>query len=85
MQLRILRSITNAPQEFMQNELVQVWAVHHLQMIGEAARGSLRNRVRGCRQFPGRRSLVYGTYWSIIIFQSIQRRYGGSLKWTFRS
>ncbi len=26
-------------QEFMQDELVQVWGVHHLQMIGEAARG----------------------------------------------
>lgn len=23
----------------MQNELLQVWVVHHLQMIGEAARG----------------------------------------------
>lgn len=34
-------------QEFMQNELVQVWVVHHLQMIGEAARGiSSESRAR---------------------------------------
>jgi uncharacterized protein with HEPN domain len=51
----IIRAITQiekyggecSKNEFTRNELVQVWVVHHLQLIGEAARAiSLESRER---------------------------------------
>ncbi len=38
---------TNTLDEFLRDEMLQVWVIHHLQMIGEASRclsESLRNR-----------------------------------------
>ena len=39
---RVERYIEKGRQEFERNELYQVWIVHHLQIIGEAARGISR-------------------------------------------
>ena len=42
---QIEKYATQGKDSFEQNELVQVWIVHHLQIIGEAAR-SLSNTVQ---------------------------------------
>jgi uncharacterized protein with HEPN domain len=34
-------------EDFLENELVQVWIIHHLQVIGEAA-SSLSSELRSC-------------------------------------
>jgi uncharacterized protein with HEPN domain len=31
--------ITNSVDTFLRDEMLQVWVIHHLQVIGEAARG----------------------------------------------
>lgn len=36
---RINRRVGTAADEFEQNEMLQVWVVHHLEIIGEVARG----------------------------------------------
>jgi uncharacterized protein with HEPN domain len=44
---KIKGRITDSADAFQQDEMVQVWVIHHLQVIGEAARGvsqSLRER-----------------------------------------
>jgi uncharacterized protein with HEPN domain len=44
---KIKGRITDSADAFRQDEMVQVWVIHHLQVIGEAARGmsqSLRER-----------------------------------------
>lgn len=35
---RIERYTSKGREEFMQDELIQTWVVHHIQIIGEAAR-----------------------------------------------
>jgi len=42
--------------EFKRDELVQVWVVHHLQLIGEAARAITSKRGRVIHQFHGPKS-----------------------------
>ena len=41
---RVQHYVQKGREEFDQNELHQVWIVHHLQIIGEAARGLSRGR-----------------------------------------
>lgn len=36
---KIKARIASRADEFLQDEMVQVWVIHHLQVIGEAARG----------------------------------------------
>lgn len=57
-------------QEFMQNELLQVWVVHHLQMIGEAARGISSESRERLSSIPwpkiiGLRNILVHHYFSI--------------------
>ncbi len=40
-------------QSFDQNELVQTWVVHHLEIIGEAARSIPQNSKIIIQQYPG--------------------------------
>lgn len=42
---RIERYTSKGREEFMQDELIQTWVVHHIQIIGEAAR-KLTEEVR---------------------------------------
>lgn len=35
---KIRRQVTGDPDAFLKNEMLQVWGIHHLQVIGEAAR-----------------------------------------------
>lgn len=46
---KIRERVPNSAAEFHDNELLQVWVIHHLQVLGEAARG-VSAELRG--QFP---------------------------------
>jgi len=55
---------------FLQDELVQVWMVHHLQIIGEAA-ARLPSRLRSaspgvpCKQVTGLRNVLVHAYFRV--------------------
>jgi uncharacterized protein with HEPN domain len=77
----ILRAIDNAlrykaagPERFLQDELLQVWVLHHLVIIGEAARG-LTEKVRSehagtsWAQIIGLRNIVVHEYFGLNLRQ----------------
>ena len=76
---RIEKYATEGKQAFETNELIQVWVVHHLQILGEAARGVSEESQKNIPIFRGARSSVSGIFSSIIILQSILWKSGRSL------
>jgi len=54
---RIEKYAASGRDVFEREELIQVWMVHHLQMIGEAARSSLKLSGNSILKFHGQRSL----------------------------
>jgi uncharacterized protein with HEPN domain len=54
---RIEKYTSKGREVFEDDELIQTWVVHHLEIIGEATRRSLQRLSRTTRRLPGRRSL----------------------------
>ena len=57
-------------QQFFQDELVQVWVVHHLQILGEAARGVSEDSQREYPRIPwgkiiGFRNILVHHYFAV--------------------
>ncbi|OPY38186.1 MAG: hypothetical protein A4E35_00608 [Methanoregula sp. PtaU1.Bin051] len=43
---------SHGKQKFLKDELVQVWVVHHLQILGEAARGISEDSQKNFHRIP---------------------------------
>jgi uncharacterized protein with HEPN domain len=78
---RIEKYATTGRQRFERDELVQVWIVHHLQLIGEAAR-ALSDEFRNSHpqlpwsQIIGMRNVLVHDYFGIdtdIVWAAIER------------
>ena len=63
---RIEKYAARGREEFARDELIQIWVLHHLQIIGEAARARSRPRSRrSTPKCPGRRWSACETFWFI--------------------
>jgi len=69
---RIERHVAAGREEFERNELVQVWVIHHLQIIGEAVRGLTQAFREQCpdvpwRQIVGMRHVLVHRYFGVDV------------------
>ncbi len=67
---RIERYVAAGREEFERNELVQIWVIHHLQIIGEAVRGlspAFREQHADVpwRQIVGMRHILVHRYFGV--------------------
>lgn len=67
---RIEKYASQGREAFTQDELIQVWIVHHLQIIGEAARLLDSNLEEACPEIPwvkiiGMRNILVNQYFGI--------------------
>jgi len=67
---------------FDHDEMLQVWVIHHLQVIGEAASGYPGMSGTTARMWNGRKSSRFGTFWSMSTSASTYTRCGRRLKRT---
>ena len=58
---KIMARITVGPDIFQSDEMLQIWAIHLLQVIGEAARGISQSLKIGIPRYHGRNSWRCGT------------------------
>jgi uncharacterized protein with HEPN domain len=67
---QIEKYTTSGKQEFESNELIQIWVVHHLQILGEAARGVTESSQKRYSDIPwskiiGFRNILVHHYFAI--------------------
>ena len=65
---------------FEHDEMLQVWVIHHLQVIGEAAVEYPRASGIATRKCSGHRSSRFGTFWFMSTSASTCARSGRWLK-----
>lgn len=78
---RIERYSATGRDAFMQDELIQTWVVHHLQIIGEAVAGlpeGIRDRspTTPWRQIVGMRNILVHHYFDIdrdVVWKVVER------------
>ncbi len=78
---RIMRYTNQGRQVFDQNELVQTWVIHHLEIIGEAARAIPQDFKNHHPEIPwgqisGMRNILVHIYFGIdqdIVWQVVER------------
>ncbi len=58
-------------QAFASDEMLQVWVIHHLQILGRLRHGSPRKPKRDTLKCRGTRSLVCAMCWFVAIFTLI--------------
>jgi hypothetical protein len=73
---KIEKYTSSGKQEFIREELVQVWVVHYLQVLGEAARSASEESGENITGSLGAGSLDSGIFSSITILRSIPTRSG---------
>lgn len=79
--VRIEAHLAGGREEFLENELLQVWAVHHLQRIGEAASRLSEDLRRAHAEVPwakivGMRNILIHDYLAIdldIVWVAVER------------
>ena len=62
---------------FSDEELIHVWALHHIQIVGEAARGLSEPMLRAMPEIPWPDIVGMRNVWSINTSASIWKRFGG--------
>jgi len=67
---------THSLEAFQGDELIQVWVIHHLQVIGEAARSCLNPSRTGILRYLGHRLSLYATSWYMSTSDSIWSKSG---------
>ncbi len=63
---KIKQRITNSPDAFLADEMLQVWVIHHLQVIGEAARGVSESLTDSHPEVPWPQIVAL---WNVLVHQ----------------
>jgi len=75
---KIERYAARGHDAFVRDELLQTWIIHHIEIIGEAAKGISPPLQMGHQRSPGKRLRLSGTNLFTSTSPWMSRRFGAS-------